>query len=486
MTVYVLSGYVSPSPEAPAFIIPTFTCRDSNQIFAQNLDRSGSIISFLPIDAKLFYNVPELPMSTTRSVGQKGVLAFWREEGGVLAGEAPELRDLLSNHLTDDPFAELEIGSFLKNSDRQLSAIDAVADILGDRSLSQRWRGQEIAALAIPIVKHSHGNKNAEELSFESEFEYLLSDSAAEDWPDRWTFLWQRKYNIPSLEDLVFWWTDLGPGQTDIAAPVYFTLARAGKDQRLLNYVIKWLENNNIHVPLWGSIWSSAHSRFGNRNQSALTELALRQLRSSVATMNRIPYGWSTTWYYLWLTNEHRDECLDLAAYVASKVRTVSRSFADFVIDIALNHPKCPQEIVNSSQQWLRMDMRSVVLWAQIFIKTYRRSPNPELLQVGITWLEYYGGNVNIWLDVWKLLQIDMMEERWVKLSKDWLARARWDLSSWPVVYNEVCAKLRDSDLNYFEILGNNWQNYQKNYPNNSKKIRQAMKLIASRLEESA
>jgi len=481
MTVWTLSDYLSPAACAPTFIIPIFTRHGSNELFAQNLDFNGSIKEFRIIDPRLFYSVPELAMPITKSIGDNGILAYWKEDGGVIVGESRQLENLLSGYITDDPFADLEIGTFLKDDDRCMSAIDEIVNLLPDREIAQCWRLQEVAAVARPF-SFDDDQPNADQTADdrEQDFRSLLTEQDTSKWVDKWLKLWGSRYRGSELEELAFWWTDLGPGKEELASPVYLSLARQGRYKRLAEYALSWLSHSTLSTPNWATIWLALDSRFRSIS-SDLNRIALVQLQSSLTLgAASTPRAWSNMWYQMWRRSNKAD-CFRLAVEAWKTTGTVGRTFADFVLDPALSDPSCPTELTDAAEYWLKRDMRSVLLWPGVFLNSFARKPSDSLAELGIRWLSYHGGNMNIWRDVWMRLQPYMSNELSFYVAKDWLARARWDLSSWPRVYNDLISnqqfKLKIDDL---INLGNSWLAYQRNFPNNRRKIQKAVDYLAS------
>lgn len=484
MTVYVLCGYLSPSESAPTFLIPIFTRHGSNELFAQNLNTDGTVKEFLPIKASLFYGVSEYPSAATKMVNEAGVFAYWKENGGILFGELNEITTLLEGHITDDPFANLEIGSVLGDDNLRSEAINSIAELFPNREIAGRWRTQEISSPTFHDYRKTldsiYNSKTSDDTKSQ-DFISLTSDLEPKIWITRWTSLWSAKFKSPQLEELVFWWTDLGPGKLPIAGQLYSILVRQGRDTRIPSYAVKWLLENDIAAPGWIQILYNLNSQLPRDANSELLTMCREKLVSSLDKNLRHSSTWASVWYYVWRRSSNRLDCLSLASLAWNKNRTVSRSFADFVIDPALSDPNCPEDIYDAAEFWLARDMKSIVLWASIFIRVYKHRPNPVLAELAESWLSYAGGNVNIWYDLWILLS-DRIETRdHYQMGLQWLSRSRWDLSSWPKVFNYLAMKqMGQTNTERLIALGVGWKNYQTNFPNNVKKIEKALSYLSA------
>jgi len=483
MIIYALSGYLSPAESPPSFVIPTFTMHGSNEIFAQDLDQSGKIKRFLKIDQRQFYAVQEIPIIATKGQGEQGLLAYWKEEGGVLIAEYNNLSELLAGYMTSDPFADLEIAALTDNDERRFAAVDAIVELFSDRQIAQEWRTQEVVAAGKGFSKASLDRPDNDQQAGELDrkIDRLLADPENDKWAENWSLLWQSGYRQPELEEIALWWTDLGPGKGEKASQVYWTLIRSGRDTRTWQYTYDWLSRNDISVGLWSAIWNAAQGKAQGKDRDRLVVLAEQKLDRSIDTMNRPSQTWCILWYYLWQHRRDRSPCMALAAKAWKKAGATTRAYADFVIDPALTDSNCPDDVLEAASYWLQNDMRSVTLWAEIWLKTDSKTNSPALDRIAEYWLSYYGGNMNLWREVWIKLSKRIDSEKSFSLAKSWLSRARWDLSSWPKIYNDLAQnKEFKNNIPYLISLGNSWQSYQGAYPANAMKIDKAMAYFSS------
>ncbi len=72
---YILAGFVSVGGGRPAFLIPYFTLRYSNDAFAQELDQSFRIKKFQRFRPEHYDRMNYSPPPVARKIGQLGLLA---------------------------------------------------------------------------------------------------------------------------------------------------------------------------------------------------------------------------------------------------------------------------------------------------------------------------------------------------------------------------------------------------------------------------
>jgi hypothetical protein len=164
-----------------------------------------------------------------------------------------------------------------------------------------------------------------------------------------------------------------------------------------------------------------------------------------------------------------------------------TRYFADWVLDPALHEVEYPLSLIDAAQSWLINDMRSITLWADLYVRVFAARPSDDMITIGESWLVGHGGNMNSWIDVWRLVRPHIDDGRACEIALGWLARSRWDLTSWPNVFNEVAGmKSARAFVPRIVMVGRNWQAYHSEYPYNAKKVRQSIDYLEAMSKTSS
>ena len=484
MTTFYLSGYVSPAEQSPTFVIPTFTKVGSNDAFVQNLSSGGQVLEFMLLREGLFYPVPVLAPCISLEESGTGLLAFWSDSGQVLVAPYGTMQDVVADVGAVDPFVDLELAAVLQDDQRAARAAEAVAVELGDTDIAKRWLAREVTTFrrARPDRSTHAPDGPAAAGPQDTSFQKLINNPKSGDWAERWMKLWRSGYKRMDLEQVALWWLDLRVGHADPQGYLLDCLVRESGDPRKFTYARRWLEEQDLMVRFWTQVWSGVNSRIAADGRTSHRLLALEKLQNRKSHRLSITRNWSLIWTWLWRSDEHRETLARLAEQALSDEGSASRSFAEFVLQplACSDNPSPP--IVAASINWLERNPRSDRLWADLFLTVFDITQDERLAQAGRRWVRVHGGNINRWRDVWKQLVGATPHDERFDAALAWLRRARWDLTTWPKVFDEAAAmrvspeKTRD----LFE-LGQRWTSGDAR-----PRIRQSLAYLDTKLKERA
>ena len=122
----LLVGFLNPTPNEAAFLVPLFVRSPSNLLFVQELTPADTIKSFFELDVRISSEYRGDIVEV--QVGDKGIWAFQFRNGNMVHGKSAELaRDLLAALKQGDfgtrPFLESEVANFCEAGDAYRRAV---------------------------------------------------------------------------------------------------------------------------------------------------------------------------------------------------------------------------------------------------------------------------------------------------------------------------------------------------------------------------
>jgi hypothetical protein len=131
----------------PAFLIPYFTMRGVNGVFAQELDRNLRIKEFRSFQPGHYDQISFIPPPISRKAGEYGLLAFLNGAGRVSFGKPEKLKKKLARARTNPEavFFNLQASLFVGDPVRLANAISLASASLSDPEIRKIWTKVEEA-----------------------------------------------------------------------------------------------------------------------------------------------------------------------------------------------------------------------------------------------------------------------------------------------------------------------------------------------------
>jgi len=461
VTGYFLCGYLSPVDEPPTFLIPIFSRHGSNDCFVQDLTTSGIVKEFQLVKPSLFHSVPLLPPQLSVNVGNEGILAYWLDVGKVTVASASNMAEVLADEDTPpDPFAELEVADLLGDAGRAEAAIEEIADLLPKGS-GERWRQRERKALLFRQGQKASLPELPPRSANDIEFDALINDPDKKGWVEAWTKLWRENFKRQDLAKVAFWWTDLSPRPSEGQARILILLMNQN-DDLVRKYALEWINRNTLESANWPQLWTTLYHNSPPTEQPALVRTAITNLAHPKSLSSRYIANWALVWSWCWTRGGDTHQLYDIANLFDSRRQTTSQFYVERVLVALLYYAPAEQFASDRIRQWLDSSMLSNLLWANLYIRLLGKYFSDEpYARMGLKWLNSGGGNMNKWYEVWTSLKDKFGRSLLFSVGMGWLRRSRWDLATWPAVFEEVAA-LAESEEDRSSIirLAEYWRKY--------------------------
>lgn len=461
--MYILSGYLSPAEHAPAFVIPVFTTVESNYLFAQKVSKDNRVLDMRPISEDLFFPVPVIAPLISKYIGEVSLLAYWASDSRVIVGSATNIVEMLEKEEEElEPFAQLEIANLLGDRDSLNKASSEIAKTFSRHEIGARWKSREIKAFDRRIEINGSGNEIHNKLkdidARVSIFESLFRDASDRNWPTIWKDLWHQGYRREDLRAAAYWWIELGHGLRERGGDIIAILTREDFNEQIRNFSRKWLEKNSISDPYWPQI---IRSIVDHDNEDAIF-LGISALESADIDRRRDRNNWPVIWRALWARSSGKIRSIleNLAVRKFDEYTIIDKRFAsNVIITIISSRHEVSSQFNSLCRRYVTRDLRSEKNWVQIYYFIYNiYKDDKEFIRSGDHWLRHHGGNLNSWFEIWKLMKDTYSDSEKFSIGLQWLMRARWDLSVWPTVFNDVSSISRtEDDFNLMTNLAKRW-----------------------------
>ncbi|MFL6691238.1 MAG: hypothetical protein ACJ8IR_13810 [Alphaproteobacteria bacterium] len=178
--MYTLSGFLSFFPTGACFLIPIFQTPESNESFAQEIDREGKIAGFRAIAPTQYFQDPTSLSRLARTLGNNGVFAARLSDGEIVCGSYQEFEAKLRKlNLKErgSAFFNVDALSLLGNSAARDAAIDSAVALFSDEEVGKRWAAREKLNQFPGLSYPSHETRNIELLN-EGVLGYPLQDAS--------------------------------------------------------------------------------------------------------------------------------------------------------------------------------------------------------------------------------------------------------------------------------------------------------------------
>jgi len=458
--VYTLTELVPLADSPRGFIMPIFASSKSNFSYVQNLDVFGSVKNFMRIDEKGNTRLPHSPPPISLDIGDRGILAFVDDDDILHIGNIEQMKKILLSARVESPFIMMEVSSILNNRDMHKSALMECASYLKSESTRKSWMTREKLNFVSSQIKIP-SSKSIEDTDEKLQviYEEILYDLDHEKWNSIWLRLWKQGFDKRKLSDLASLRIDSNrlPGRD---GPTIFTEIVDQKfGRQYLDKAINCLELSRLDSEYWIRLYGTV-SRLG-ASRERMRDVAMRILQLSIDAKSPEPWGWlhlarrinAETRF----SESERQRMMEISIQYLERKSYISNEVAETTILPYLDYAHKYRTIFESGYRWATSSQRSTNAWCEIFLKLLEIEPTPELIHVGLEWVQNLGGNVIRWRQVWKRLEkyTDRETHRFIAIA--WLRRARWDMGVWIIVFHEV---MEDSNaVEKIELLeiANRW-----------------------------
>ena len=267
-------------------------------------------------------------------------------------------------------------------------------------------------------------------------------------------------------------------GSDDGAGRVLNVLLRNYTDPRVHKYALSWLEDNSIELKSWLLIWNYFQHRMKKNDEFHRIEIiGITKLENISSSKLHASDSWSLLWNWIWKLGTNREKLTELAGKMS--FRQPSRGFVEYVAFANLTTDFADGRIVDCARAWLSNNVRSTLLWVKLYLIIFKRDGADSMVNTGLIWLQNCGGNINKWRDIWRALDDRISRAERMELALSWLRRSRWDLTSWPLVFNDLAMMANNTtEVNQLINLADRWKNYQANSSHISSRVDKALKYL--------
>ncbi len=467
MTRFDLSGFLSPTHEPPSFLIPVFSRMGSNFGYVQELDQESKVLWFQPVQPELFHTVAVVPPSLSLTRGSDGLLAYWIRDGSVAIGTHAQLAAKLKSVPTNEPFSALELASLLQDEVAEEIAASKISEILGEAAVARRWRARRLRALeAARRSLRAHGSRHVAAMpgpEHPDASQWWLSPER-EGWADSWCREWYESTERAHLEEVALWWIEHPASNPIDQARLLGTLLREGSGPQVDVISMRWLERSDLSLPGWVEVWAIAYRKLLAHRQK-LAVLGTSYLNDNIDRMDYATMtspGWPMIWRMLWDQPYIRRD-LEAVADRAIGQQNASSEMVRLVYFKVLDErqtvdPKLLDHVILSIRAWLPKHLGNTKTWVKAYLRMWDYyEPREDFFEIGINWLGGFGASMNGWLDIWLKLYEVSDKNQMISLAIAWLRRARWDLTSWPKVFDSVASAGGEEIKDELREIGRDW-----------------------------
>jgi hypothetical protein len=435
VNIYILTGFRSPGFGVTGFLIPYFTLENSNLVFAQELDTSFKIRSFVSFNPEHYEPVRKIPPPVPREVGQQGLLAYNATPDRVVFGDIKKLKRAIAKEslsIDTQAFFNLEASLLLGDHDRIANAIWLAGQKFTVSSAQSAWASVETAIQEVDRKNLVIGWK----LRLSSESNYRdLENLENPEWAHEWVVRWRRSKDRRALLKLALQWLQfVSLTADDVPSIIEWALRSYPQEPQLRDYAIRWLDLEEFNSVCWAPIWMALSSKtlpqYGN-------PIAFLGATARLADFRSVS-NWRRVWVRLRSNDDNQAALVELGEQVIADIINVPELFETvipYLMKIGSVRPSTEMEI----RRWLQSGEKGRNIWPESFLWCLRRRPDDQaLIDLGLHWLSFYT-NLNRWKDVWDALRaVNIKSELMIKLARNWLERAYPKIRIWPEIMMAV------------------------------------------------
>ncbi len=443
-----LISYSSILPSSPSFVIPIFSIFGSNASYVQDLTLDGLVKEFKVFESENFITVPVISVDMYVNINSPGITAYWASEHEVWVGSFEYLKGRIAELDEEDihPFIAVEAMTFLGDATRLRRAADRASRLITKPSAASAYQSGILSRAAF-MRQISENQGEVSKIKPDADLDHVLNQLRSDLTEGKWFSLWLeswRRFNHPSvLFGILRWKIDSGFSVAFQADCVSRLVSNGSLEY--ISYATQWLEKNHLAYSGWPSVWFALIERSSSDNPR-LNDLAIKFLYGRVLgqAIAQIDHQWCRIWSRLWRNNQHHHELVEIAMGGATQRIRHSDSFVKFVIKPLRKQIGSAEWTTEYLFRWLSVPQPNTI-WVDTYIDMYGEfSETPTYRRSGVEWLQRLGAGMNLWADMWRIVQQFEAPAVCLDLAFSWLARARKDISSWPIVFEEA-----------FKLMGN-------------------------------
>ncbi len=463
------------------FCLPIFSRKGSNDAYAQNLDISGRVVEFLPVDTSTFDKIDILPPPHVTDVGLKGFLAFHHEDGQLFVLHLDELREALMGIGIANPFVAVELSALLNDRDLQHLAIRECADVFGNAGIIANWarREKKLFRVVEEALQDISDIYEPEYDALSEDFAKLQSEFSLKDWTEIWIRLWGQGYKRKELVGLASLRLDQDYGFYGDAPKIFLLILDFDDSDFVIKHALKALESSRITDDFWRTLFN----RLGNissRNRKLLTEIASSGLRQELQQNNPSSRVWVSLWSSAFSYEDRAREAWSLAIDYVEKLPTLTSDAAGILVYPFRQYDSEFEPFFRKTRDWVVRYPRSTVVWSTLFLKVVERDKSYDLIDIGVDWLSRSGGNLTSWVNIWSKFHGLIDEELRRDLAMQWLSRARLDMRSWVDIFLLMFENASIAEKEKLKNLGKMWLRSGYGSRASHRKIEQAVRYLES------
>ena len=444
--MYTLTELIPLADSVRGFIMPIFTSSKSNFSYVQNLDVFGNVKNFMRIDEKSSTRLPHPPPPISLDIGDRGILAFIDDDELLHIGNIEQMKSILASARVESPFLTIEVASILNNKEMHKSALMECASFFKSETTRKSWITREKQNFVSSQIK-TPADKSAEDINekLQGIYEEILYNLDHEKWNSIWLRLWKQGFDKRKLSDLASLRIDSNRPPGRDGPTIFSEILDQKSGRQFLEKALFCVELSRRDSESWIRLYGMA-SRLG-ANRERMRDIAMQVLQSSIDVRSPEPWRWLNLARRLnsetRFSEVERQRMMEISIQYLERNSYISNDAAETTILPYLDYAHKYRIIFDSAYRWATSNQRSTNAWCEIFLKILEIEPNPELVTVGMEWIQNLGGNVIRWRQVWKRLEkyTDRDTHRFVAIA--WLRRARWDMGVWVIVFHEL---LEDSN----------------------------------------
>lgn len=458
MKTYQLALFASLKPSPPCFVIPVFTTKTSNGTFAQDLLPGGSVREFMTFAPEDFTIVNGIAPAIDVRVGEKGVVAFWTEEGEVICAVAKELQCILrtTDPLTSAPFSEAERSTFLEDSALLLNSATVAAQLIVNESLREGYhaRLKDHVKILRGLRKSEEEAAKFEERSLDDLIRLLESERGSVKWADLWRNGWRAFKQNKRLIDAVRWkimTEGLDQEEFSLLSDMQYV-----NDKGVKELFTWWLNNRSVKAPGWIFVWDMSIKD----TASFPDEIIVDALENAFNRRPFIRHQWSmmNVWNscFRYFPSEKR-RITDIAIK-NDGVGFYTEYFMEMIVLAIFSSDKNNSWARDHFVKWFSR-VRGSSSWIRM-LATFGEDvlPPDKFLDISIKWLRKFGAGTNRWIDLFMKIRSQITPDESWNIRISWLRRARKDLYTWPDVFQSLVDDAGEDDVVELSDIARSWK----------------------------